>query len=110
MSGPATQIGDLNRRLVLQAPVETDDGAGGVIRSYAAVTTLWAQVAPLSAGADIAADSLGGAVRASIVIRYRDDVTTRHQLVDGACTYRVVAARASADRRFLVIDAEERED
>jgi hypothetical protein len=25
-----TGAGDLNRRLVLEAPVETDDGAGGV--------------------------------------------------------------------------------
>ena len=30
-----TAIGELNRRLVLQAPVESDDGAGGVTRSYA---------------------------------------------------------------------------
>ena len=47
---------------------------------------------------------------ATIVIRYRDDVTTRHRLQDGAVSYRIVAARASADRRFLEIDAEIRED
>jgi SPP1 family predicted phage head-tail adaptor len=108
VTAPITKIGDLNRRLVLQAPVETDDGAGGVTRSYSAVTTLWAQVVPQSARADIAAGSLGAALRATIVIRYRDDVTIRHQLQDGAVTYRIVAARASADRRFLEIDAEER--
>ncbi len=33
MTAPVTDIGDLNRRLVLQAPVETDDGEGGVMRS-----------------------------------------------------------------------------
>lgn len=107
---PMTNIGDLNRRLVLQAPVETDDGEGGVTRSYQTVTTLWAQVAPLSSRADIAAGSLGAALRYRIVIRLRDDVTTRHQFVDGEHVYRVIAARESADRRFLEIDAEERED
>ena len=105
-----TAPGDLNRRLALQAPVETDDGEGGVTRSYATVTTLWAQVVPQSARADVEADSLGGALGYSIVIRYRDDVTTRHLLADGDRIYRVLAARASADRRFLEIDAEERED
>lgn len=105
-----TTPGELNRRLALLAPVESADGEGGVTRSYATVTTLWAQVVPLSERADVAADSLGAALRFAIVIRYRSDVTTRHRLQDGAAVYRIVAARASADRRFLEIDAEIRED
>jgi len=110
MSTARTRIGDLNRRLVLQEPVESADGQGGVIRSYQTVTTLWAQVAPLAARADIAAASLGAALRYRIVVRARADVTTRHQFVDGAHVYRVIAARLSADYRFLEIEAEERED
>lgn len=106
MTGP----GDLDRRLTLLAPVETADDEGGVVRTYATTTTVWAQVLPLSADAEVAADSLGGALRYRIIIRYRDDVTTRHQFQDGAHLYRVLAARASADRRFLEIKAEERED
>ena len=35
MTGPS----DLNRRLVLEAPAEADDGAGGVTRLYDVVTT-----------------------------------------------------------------------
>ncbi|HEU5017548.1 MAG TPA: phage head closure protein [Pseudolabrys sp.] len=105
-----TAIGDLNRRLLLQAPAETADGAGGVSRSYETVTTLWAHVEPLSMRADVAAESLGAALRYRIIIRARDDITTRHRLVDGAHVYRVIAARLSADRRFLEIEAEERED
>jgi SPP1 family predicted phage head-tail adaptor len=106
----ATSIGDLNRRLVLQEPVEATDGEGGVTRSYQAVTTLWAHVLPLTAGAEIAAASLGAALRYRITLRARDDVTTRHRFVDGTHVYRVIAARLSADRRFLEVEAEERED
>ena len=102
--------GDLNRRLVLLAPVESDDGAGGVMRDYEIVTTLWAQVLPLTARADVAAESLGAALRTRIVIRKRDDVTTRHRFQDGTHVYRVLAVRESADRGFLEIEAEERED
>lgn len=105
-----TTIGDLNRRLILQEPVESADGQGGVTRSYQTVTTLWAEVRPLAARADLAAASLGASLRFRIVVRARDDVTTRHRLVEGARVYRVIAARLTADRRFLEIEAEERED
>jgi SPP1 family predicted phage head-tail adaptor len=105
-----TLIGHLNRRLVLEAPSEVDDGAGGVARSYQAVTTLWAKVTPLTARADVSADSLGAALRFRIVIRNRHDVTLRLRLRDGARAFRVIAARESDDRRFLEIDAEERAD
>jgi SPP1 family predicted phage head-tail adaptor len=103
-------IGALKRRLVLEAPAETADGAGGVARVYAGAATLWAQVMPVSARGDIAADSLGAVLRHRIVIRARGGVTTRHRLRDGARIYRIVAVRESANRRFLDIDAEERED
>jgi SPP1 family predicted phage head-tail adaptor len=105
-----TAPGDLNRRLLLEAPVETDDGAGGVTRLYDVVTVLWAQVVPLSVAADVTADKAGAAARYQIVVRERSDITTRHRFQDGAHIYRVLAVRPSADRRFLAIEAEERED
>ena len=105
-----TAPGELNRRLVLEAPSETADGAGGVTRLYDVVTTLWAQVTPASARADVAAGSLGAVLRSRIVIRKRDDVSTRHRLLDGARIYRILSARESADRRFLEIEAEEHQD
>jgi SPP1 family predicted phage head-tail adaptor len=105
-----TAPGDLNRRLVLEAPSESGDGEGGMTRLYDVVTTLWAQVTPLAARSDFIADRLGAALRFRVVIRKRDDITTRHRLLDGAHLYQIVAVRESADRRFLEIDAEERQD
>ena len=49
MSDAPIDPGALNRRLVLEAPVESADGAGGVTRSYSAVATLWAAVEPVAA-------------------------------------------------------------
>jgi SPP1 family predicted phage head-tail adaptor len=94
----------------LQAPVETDDGAGGVTRSFDPVATVWGSVTPLSGRADVAADSRGAVLRFRVVMRFRDDVTTRHRLVDGTHVYTPIAVREIASRRFLEIDAEERED
>ena len=62
-----TPPGDLNRRLVLEGPVEAADGAGGVARSYAPVMTLWGKVEPVSARGAIVSDApgsdLGGLVQ-----------------------------------------------
>ena len=63
-----TGAGDLNRRLLLEAPVETDDGAGGVTLLYDVVTVLWAQVLPLSATASVTAGNAGAAVRHRIIV------------------------------------------
>jgi SPP1 family predicted phage head-tail adaptor len=103
-------IGALNRRLVLEAPTETSDSAGGVTRSYETAATLWARVVPVSAVVDTAAGSLGAVLHHRIVIRAREGMTMRHRLRDGARIYRIVAVRESVDRRFLEIDAEERDD
>ena len=105
-----TSIGDLRRRLVLEAPADTDDDAGGVTREYAAVTTLWAAVTPASARGDVVADSAGTTITHRVVIRARDDVTTRHRLRQGDRIYLIVALRDQDDGRFLEIHAEERRD
>lgn len=106
----AINIGALDRRLILQSPVEIPDGAGGVSRDYTAVGTLWGSVTTLGGRADIEAERPGAALRFRIVLRFRDDITTRHRLLDGAHIYRIVAVREIARRRFLEIDAEERQD
>lgn len=110
MTAPVADIGALNRRLVLEAPAESGDSAGGVVRSYEATATLWAQITAVAASGDVAADSLGATLRHRIVIRARNGISTRHRLRDNARIYRIVALRESAERRFLEIDAEERVD
>ena len=102
--------GDLNRRLALEAPIEIEDGAGGVMRSYETVTKVWAQVLPVSTRTEVSADSLGAVLRYRIIIRRGSCVTTRHRLRDDTRTYRILTAQKSTDRRFVEIEAEVRED
>lgn len=103
-------IGALDRRLVLEAPNETPDGAGGVTRSYDSVATVWGSVTPLIARAALVAGSRGAVLRVRIVMRFRNGVTAQHRIVDGAHVYTIVALREITGRRFLEIDAEERQD
>lgn len=103
--------GELDPRLVLEVPVETADGAGGVTRSYAEVTTLWAAVRPSGAAGEIVAAAPGATVTHRILIRARSDVTTRHRLRDGTRIYRIVALRdQDGTGHFIEIAAEERVD
>ena len=104
-----TTAGDLNRRLVLEAPVETADGAGGVTRTYQTVTTVWAQLTPMRANADVSADGLAASVTHRIMIRAPRTLTTQHRFRDGARVFRIVAYRETAGRRFVEIEAQERE-
>jgi len=106
MTGP----GDLNRRLKLEAPIETADGAGGTTRNYIVAATLWAQLVPLSARSATIADNTTGVLRYRVIIRARCDITTKHRLREGERAFRILAAQPTADRRFLDIEVEEQAD
>lgn len=101
--------GRLNRRLVVEAPMETPDGAGGVTRAFMVVATLWAEVAPLTARADSDGASSGAVATHRILVRAGTEITTRHRLRLDGRAFRVVAVREH-DRsgRFVEIHAEER--
>jgi head-tail adaptor len=102
--------GRLKTRLLIQAPVEADDGQGGVTRSYATLATVWAQVAPLPAraGGGVEADAAGADAKYRIILRGNFSLTLQHRLVDGARIYRLTAIRDRDGRRLLEIDAEAR--
>jgi SPP1 family predicted phage head-tail adaptor len=103
-----TNPGLLRHRLVLEAPVESADGAGGVIRSFDPVATLWAEVTPILAARAIEAERPGARITHRIGIRFADDITTQHRFRDGARVFRIVSLRdRDGRRRFLAIDAEE---
>jgi SPP1 family predicted phage head-tail adaptor len=107
MSAP----GKLRHRLVLEAPVETDDGAGGVTRSYENIATIWAAIEPLALAEQIAAEALGARLTHRIVIRTGFDVTLRHRFKPGSRTFRIAAIRDPDESgRFREIHAEERVD
>jgi len=96
---------------VLEAPVETPDGAGGVTRSFAVLATVWAKVTPVAARGEVVADDLAAAVTHRIFIRFRDDVTTSHRFRLGMRIYRIVALRdEDGSGRFIEIGAQERVD
>jgi head-tail adaptor len=101
--------GKLKTRLQIQAPVETADGQGGVVRSYTTQATAWAQVTPFSArgaGAGVEAGAEGAVARYRILLRSNFALTLQHRLVDGARIFRISGIRDYGDRRFIAVDAQ----
>jgi SPP1 family predicted phage head-tail adaptor len=100
--------GGLTARLVLERPVETPDGQGGVERSFAALATLWARIEPAQARANEAAGTLPVTVTHRIWLRHRSELSGGMRLRKGA---RLFAIRAFRDpdetRRYMLCDCEE---
>jgi len=103
-----TPIGARGRRFVLEVPLESPDGFGGVIRSYAAGPQIWGAIEMLKGEERLRAGRPEEAVTHRVTMRYREGVTAAMRLVRGL---RRFAIRAAADpdgtRRELVCLVEE---
>jgi SPP1 family predicted phage head-tail adaptor len=101
-------IGARARRFVLELPLETPDGFGGVIRTYAAGPQLWGALEMVhQAERDLAASS-EQAVTHRVRLRWRDGVTRAMRLSCGPRRFRIKAATdPDGAKRDLVCLVEE---
>lgn len=97
-----TPIGQLRHRLVIEAPDETPDGAGGVVRTWSTLATVWGEIEPLSADDVLLADKRVGLVTHKVHVRYRTDLDLGHRFRLGARLFTIRALRDPEERgRFL---------
>lgn len=69
-------IGELRRRLALEAPTSSPDGGGGAMISWTELATLWADVRARRGDERDRADRPDARLHLQVRIRYRRDVTT----------------------------------
>lgn len=103
----------LNRKLVLEAPVQTPDGAGGFTTNWAARGTLWAEIRP-GTGREKAAEFMTVAtIPYRITVRAAPDgapsrPTPEQRFRAGGRIFRILAVtEADAGARYLVCFAQE---
>lgn len=70
----AYRIGELNRRLEIQAPKKVSDGLGGFTTTWSTIDTVWAAIKPLRGTEQIYAMQTTSGVNGRIVIRYRQNL------------------------------------
>ena len=92
IGGRRAGIADLRARVTLQAPLESDDGAGGVTVAWADVATVWALVEAQSAREQIVSGHLDGVVSHKVILRHRDDLRGGWRIVSEGQVLRVLAA------------------
>ncbi|MCG6203154.1 head-tail adaptor protein [Rhodopseudomonas sp. HC1] len=98
--------GKLTTRLTLETPVESGDGQGGVMRSYAAQNVVWAQLVAHPARDRVAADDAHAVQRVTITLRGGIALTRAHRFTDGARIYRIISWRDRDRGAWREIDAE----
>jgi len=101
------RLGRLRHRIVIEEPVETADGAGGVLRTWREAATAWASVEAVSAAARFEAVQAGQTVSHRVVMRARQDLTTRHRLRRGTTVYELRSVHATPAEDFVLVLAQE---
>lgn len=102
----------LNRPVLIQQLVAGQDAAGQPVQTWTNLIAtgdgkVWANIRHLSGVETIRAEAPTSAVKASIRIRYRTDVTAAMRVVHGSTTYEIRAVMPdAAGRQFVDLAAE----
>lgn len=100
--------GVLRHRLVIEAPVEAPDGAGGVVRAFETLAEVWGLIEPAGGTEQRAEDRLVQRLTHRIAIRARAGLTAAHRLRRGARIFEIRAIREDVpERGFLSLHCEE---
>lgn len=100
------KAGDLNKRVVLESRVETQNATTGEVSvSWAKVADLWAGIHPASVREFIAAGVEQSAVAGRIVIRYRPGVTPKMRIRHGGKIYNILGVLPDKEtgREYLTL-------
>lgn len=73
--------GQLKRRIILHRLQTVPDGSGGVKTAWTQVAQPWAKIKPKSGSEKLHADRLDATGLATVIIRYREDITESDKMV-----------------------------
>lgn len=103
-----TTIGELNKRIVLQAPIKASDGEGGYAVTWQDVATVRAKKTTHRSDEAVKAMAETGIAIHNYRIRYRTDVNNSWQIKEGNRVMAIIARPMEIGRReFLDITAKE---
>jgi SPP1 family predicted phage head-tail adaptor len=84
-------IGDFNKRIILQSQSSTYDLAGQQVESWSTFATVWANIKHNSGLETIKSDALASTVKTSIRIRYLSGVHAGMRVIYSGLQYEVTA-------------------
>lgn len=92
-------VGKLNRKIVIQSQSTTQDELGQPLNTWATFASPWAHIRFMNGVETMKGDSPTSVAKASIRIRYREDITNAMQVVYNGITYRILAVLPDEAKR-----------
>jgi SPP1 family predicted phage head-tail adaptor len=92
-------LGAMRHRVRLDRAVETPDLAGGVVRAWLPVATLWAAVEPVERRADLHGDAPSSVATHRVTLRWRSDVAAGQRIAYGVRRFTILTAADPDERR-----------
>ena len=86
----ATVVGDMRRRVALQAATDALDDYGQAIRTWATYATVWASVVSTPGSEPQSALMQSSVTTYTVTMRYRTDVLPIHRVIYGNITLNIV--------------------
>ncbi len=74
------RLGELRKRVTVQAETQTTDNAGGYTLGWTTIATMWADIKPVTGNEPFVAAHLEGHVTHHVQMRYLSGVTTDMRL------------------------------
>ncbi len=101
------RAGKLRHRVDIQVETLTSDGMGGFSSAWASVSgmsSVPAQIMPLSSKEQLDAMKLESVITNKIRIRYRAGITSKHRIVFGSRIFNVKGAPINYDEKNVSLD------
>lgn len=102
MSRKMTYASEMRFRVTLQSPVETADGAGGIVRSWQTEAQVWARALPVAGGAEIEGGQVHSSLRMRMLLRLRSDMDESWRIVFAGKQYRVDTIEKSVEQKGMM--------
>ncbi len=97
-----TNPGTLKHRLIFQEQVETADGLGGFLKSWAVRAYLWANIAPQNQRLTNIGDNLHQETSHEVIIRFRNDIKAGMRFLYRGRSLKILAVTDKLEnQRFL---------
>jgi SPP1 family predicted phage head-tail adaptor len=96
-------IAALRTRLVLETPVETPDGAGGVTRSWIPAATVWGHVTPTRGEDSVVAGAPGQTISHRVALRWRAGLDSSMRLKLGSRRFAIRSVYDPQERRRMLV-------
>jgi SPP1 family predicted phage head-tail adaptor len=98
-----------DRRLRLEAPVESEEAGGGLVVTFIDKGRLWASIETTAGPEQPVADKRMSLERLIVTMRHRNDIARGMRLIDGSRSYRIVAVVAVGRGLLRAVCVEESE-